>query len=267
MPAETRLAPDGGRDVGARATPDDAAATDWRAAYLLARSREGRLYPDAVVAQLPDVPASHPLRQEWRQRADSSRRLVRYLRGRSGPLRVLDLGCGNGWLAHLLAGIPGSDVTGIDTNEVELDQAARVFVAPNLRFIWADISRMAAPPDRPDVVVMASAIQYVPDLASLVRRLRSWLPADGEVHLLDSPLYRPDELDGARERTRRHYADIGVPEMAAAYHHHVWQDLDPFPYRVLYRPDAFLPRAARRGFGRPRSPFPWIRIAAGDGPD
>jgi len=60
--------------------PPDRAAVPWAPAYLRARSAEGRLYPDDVVARLPLVPPSDPLAREWRMRADSATRLVGYLR-------------------------------------------------------------------------------------------------------------------------------------------------------------------------------------------
>jgi len=238
-----------------------AGAGGWTDAYLRVRGHERRLYPDSIVIGLPTVPAGDPLRGEWRCRADSSARLVGYLQGRRSPV-VLEVGCGNGWLANLLAGIRGSRVVGLDVNDVELAQAARVFHAPNLRFVRGDVLDMPPPPDRPDIIVLASVIQYLPDLASLVAGLRPWLAPGGEIHLLDSPLYRPDQLDAARDRTRRHYRSVGVPEMADAYHHHSWRALDDSGFDILYRPDGLRTRVERRLLRRPRSPFPWVRIRA-----
>jgi hypothetical protein len=112
-----------------------------------------------------------------------------------------------------------------------------------------------------DIVVLASVIQYVPDLTALVRALRDAL-ASGEIHILDSPLYRPADVAPAVEHSRGYYTRIGVPEMASHYHHHQWADLAPFPVDVLYSPAAWRPRIERRFLRRPRSPFPWLRIRA-----
>ncbi len=38
--------------------------------YLRVREKEGRLYSDQIVARLPDIPADHPLVDEWRARAE-----------------------------------------------------------------------------------------------------------------------------------------------------------------------------------------------------
>ena len=81
---------------------------------------------------------------------------------------------------------------------------------------------------------------------------------------MDSPLYAPAEVAAARERTRAHYEQIGVPAMAAAYRHHTWDEVAPFEPTVAYRPRR--PGAARDRPARPpgtASPFPWLIIGGG----
>lgn len=244
--------------------PDGVARTpDGVATYLRVRAMEGRLYPDEAVSRLPQAPRSDPLAGEWRQRADSLGRLVTYLdrtpRPMGRPLILLEIGCGNGWLAARLAEIPGIEVIGLDPNEQELGQARRVFAhRPNLRFVAGDVRFAPAPVERPDVIVLASVIQYLADLPGLVRRLTGWLCPGGEIHILDSPLYEQAALGAAGERTRAYYTGLGIPQMAALYHHHAWSELDGLTVEVLYRPDP--PGRLGRLLARPRSPFPWVRI-------
>lgn len=225
--------------------------------YLRAREKEGRLFPDEVVRRLPDLPVGHPLRAEWRLRAASCARLARYLRGLPPPLAVLDLGCGNGWLANRLAQIPQARVWGADPNLVELAQARRVFSRPGLTFLAAGAPHLPFPPCAFDVIVLASVIQYFPDLPGLLHSLRILLKPGGEIHLLDSPLYAEEELPAARQRTLAYYQALGCPEMAAYYHHHTAAAPEPFSPRWLYRPEALSARLARR-FGRAAPPFPWV---------
>jgi SAM-dependent methyltransferase len=214
------------------------------------------------VARLPHLPAGHPLHREWLARADSSRRLLTYLGAFDGPLTIVDAGSGSGWLSAAMASLPRTSVLGIDANDVELAQARRVFGdRPNLRFTQGDLMDMP-PPEPADVVVLASVIQYEADLAALVARLRSWLAEAGELHVFDSPIYRPEDVAAARDRSRLHYASIGVPEMADAYHHHTWLDLDPFAPVVLNRPQPSAGRLLRRLAGRVETPFPWLVIRA-----
>jgi SAM-dependent methyltransferase len=239
---------------------------DWRAAYLGARAREGRRLPDALVASLPDVPTSHPLSHEWRQRADSCARLVRYLRALPAPLTVVDIGCGNGWMANRMARSDAIRVVGVDAIPDEVDQARRVFGAhPRLEFVQADVVDGHLPVDQPDVVVFASVIQYLPDPARVVGSMLASLPPSAEIHLLDSPLYHPGELAAARARTREHYGEVGVPEMTRAYHHHCWDTFATIGFDVLYRPDTPTRRLERRVLRRPRAPFPWLRFRASTG--
>jgi ubiquinone/menaquinone biosynthesis C-methylase UbiE len=174
----------------------------------------------------------------------------------------LDLGCGNGWLAHHLAALHEVAVYGVDLNQAELAQAARVFAGqPRLHFVYADVFTAAWPAQMCDLIIVASAIQYFPDLPALVRRLLALLTPRGEVHLLDSPLYHPAEAPAAQARTRAYYAGLGCADMAAAYHHHTFTELAPFAPELLYNPAAALNRFARR-LGAARSPFPWLRLKA-----
>jgi SAM-dependent methyltransferase len=159
-----------------------------------------------------------------------------------------------------MARLDGTRAWGLDATEVELDQAARVFAGqPGLTFVHGDALAIEPPVGNADVIVLAAAIQYFPDLPLAVRRLLSWLADDGELHILDSPLYAPSEVPAARARTRAYYAGLGVPEMAGAYHHHTRPSLAPFHPDCLYRPDAWSARA-RQVLRLPVPPFPWLRI-------
>jgi len=227
--------------------------------YLCVREKEGRLYPDPIAAHLPDLPAHHPLADEWHARAASANRLARYIARLPQLPCILELGCGNGWLSHKLASVRGVRAWGLDRGGSELAQAARLFGASNLAFLNADIFRSPFVPHRFDLIVLASVIQYFPDLSALIRTLKDLLTPGGEIHVLDSPLYSENELTAARERTRAYYASLGFPEMAGLYFHHTVSSLLPFSPRWLYRPPDWQNRFRRR-FGQITSPFAWFCI-------
>ena len=230
-------------------------------AYLRAREIEGRILDDALVARLPSLPRAHALAGEWALRGQSAARFMAWLETTPVPRTVLDVGCGTGWLAAAMARIPKTSSIGIDLDGPELDQARRVFAQPGgPRFVAAAAETVDAASFAPDVIVLASVIQYLADPAEVVARLLAACPPGGSVHVLDSPLYRPGEVAAAAARTAAHYTRIGVPELAAAYYHHTLEAFaDLAPAVVRARPAAWRQRVAAR-LKRPVSPFPWLRF-------
>lgn len=234
------------------------------AAYRRARAAEGRLLDDALVARLPILPAAHPLAGEWALRGRTAARFLAWLAGTPAPRIVLDLGCGTGWLTALAAGVPGTRAIGVDLEGPELEQARRVFAErAGTAFLAGDAETIDAAPLDPDVIVLAAVIQYLADPAGTVARLLRACRPGGSVHLLDSPLYRPDEVTAAAARTAAHYDGIGVPELAPAYHHHTIGAFAALrPVIVRGQPAPWRLALAAR-LGRPISPFPWLRFDHG----
>ncbi len=231
--------------------------------YLRVRRQEGRLYSDEVVARLPESAPDHPLTGEWLARRDSSARLVKYIAAIPHRLRVLEVGCGNGWLSHALASVPTARVWGLDRPGPELAQAGRLFHCNNVLYVGADAGAMPLAGESFDLIILASVIQYFRDLPGLIRRLQHLLAPGGEIHILDSPLYAPEELDSARARTAAYYRGLGFPEMEAFYFHHTRASLEPFHPQYLYDPRRLSTRLLKP-IGRVSSPFPWLKIAAAD---
>src|SRR5450755_3134227 len=99
--------------VPGRTTPADFL---FEKKYITTRGLENRLYSDDELLRLPDIESEHTHYKEWQLRKKSSQRLMRYLAARKKALDILEIGCGNGWLSHQLAEIPGSRVTGLDIN-------------------------------------------------------------------------------------------------------------------------------------------------------
>jgi len=237
---------------------DDRHSAGFAGLYAEVRKKEQWLSTDAEVAVLPEADALHPHYKEWCMRKRSCKRLLRYLMKRkTKPMALLEVGCGNGWLSRRLADIPFCQVTGIDVNGTELNQAMRVFgKQPNLRFIHGDILHLAAMQKRYDVIVYAASVQYFPELKSTLRfSLLHLLHRDGELHILDSPLYRQENIEKARQKSRAYYHELGFPDMTGHYFHHLLDDLDSFNYKILYDPASLL-----NGIFTKSNPFYWIRV-------
>jgi len=224
--------------------------------YITTRSMENRLYSDEEVMRLPEIHPDHTHYQEWQLRKRSCRRLFRYLATRKRHRDILEIGCGNGWLSHQLATMPGTRVTGMDINFTELQQAARVFSDdPNLNFIHGDIRSGIIGERQFDYILFPASIEYFPSLKKIIYLALSYLKPEGELHILDSRLYRPAEIEIARRRTLTYYTSLGYPEMADFHFHHNVQDLRYFDHRILYNPNSFGNRLLRNKEGHP-----WICI-------
>ena len=110
-----------------------------------------------------------------------------------------------------------------------------------------------------DAIILASVLQYFPDAASLIFMLSSYLKPQGEIHILDTPLYSANEIEEAKLRSSRYYASRGFPEMSAHYFHHRSSYFDALHPTTLYNPRS-LSLQLKRWIGKVDSPFPWFVI-------
>jgi ubiquinone/menaquinone biosynthesis C-methylase UbiE len=171
---------------------------------------------------------------------------------------ALDLGCGNGWFTKKLTGL-AEHVIGIDMNMHELKQASRVFGNEGLSFCYADVFTADLPKSKFDLITVNAAIQYFPNAEKLISRLLELLTQKGEIHIIDSPIYKVDEVASAQKRTEKYFTNLASPEMTRNYFHHTWELLHSFNHKVLFNPN-HLKHKLRRKLVFSVSPFPWIVI-------
>ncbi|MBL8049959.1 MAG: class I SAM-dependent methyltransferase, partial [Anaerolineales bacterium] len=110
-----------------------------------------------------------------------------------------------------------------------------------------------------DIILIASVMQYFPDLTQLLKTLFRYLKPNGEIHILDSAFYADDEILHAVRRSDGYYSSIGFPEMSKYYFHHRISELQKFSPKWLYDPNSFALRI-KRIFGKTDSPFSWVAI-------
>jgi ubiquinone/menaquinone biosynthesis C-methylase UbiE len=231
--------------------------------YLQVRKKENRLLTDEQVRSLP-ILNDHPHTHEWQKRARSAQRVSDYFLNVERNT-LLDLGCGNGWFTALLAKNNKLDIIGMDINLSELKQAARIFEFRNLHFLYGDIFRVDIPGHTFNYITLNAAIQYFGDMDKLINRLFELLKTEGEIHIIDSPLYDKDGVSAAKQRTVDYFSDLGFPEMSNFYHHHTWSEIQKWDYEVLY---SFKKIQKLFTFVRePDMPFPWIKIVKKHGQD
>jgi SAM-dependent methyltransferase len=225
--------------------------------YESVRRLEGRLLDPETVRRLPEVDAKEPHAGEWRTRADSMARLERWMEraGCRGP--VLDVGCGPGWMTARLAR-RFEAALGVDVVPSELERGAEAFAdVMGLEFAVADIFEDEIPSGPFGLVLAASSAQYFPSLRGLVERLLALVRDDGWVVVMDTPLYRREEIPAAAERTRDYYRQLGVSGAEGGYHHHCLDEVRDLAPEVLYDPRGPVHRLAR-WLGSVRSPFPMV---------
>lgn len=221
--------------------------------YIALRKKEQRLYADDEVRGLPFISPTHQHYDEWAIRARSCARLLKYLKKPGKPLRILEVGCGNGWLSHRLSAIEGAAVTGYDINQVELYQARKVFGdKDNLQFTAKD---PFAAEEKFDIIIFAASIQYFASIKEIIGKSMKKLLPGGSTHIIDSHFYTPDQVPAAQKRTEDYFASLGFGGMSANYFHHSLEELKQFNVDVFYDPNSFLNKLLKR-----KNPFHWLRI-------
>jgi SAM-dependent methyltransferase len=75
--------------------------------------------------------------------------------------RIIDLGCGAGWLSGILGNF--GPTVGVELSSVAVEKAARKY--PYVQFIQADILEWQCPEGEFDVVVSQEVLEHVPDQA------------------------------------------------------------------------------------------------------
>jgi 2-polyprenyl-3-methyl-5-hydroxy-6-metoxy-1,4-benzoquinol methylase len=119
---------------------------------------------------LPDVPAEN----YWFRRHLA---VYEWIAARVRGLRVIDMACGEGYGANVLAGV-AADVVGVDANPEAHEHARLRYSRANLRFERDLVETFSAPGD---AVVFLQTIEHLQDPAGVLERFRSLVGAGGTV--------------------------------------------------------------------------------------
>jgi SAM-dependent methyltransferase len=171
--------------------------------YAAHRETEGRGYAGDELFALPYV-QSGPLARQWAVRARSfdafHLRLIRPMAATLGrPLRLLDLGAGNGWLSYRIAR-EGHCAVALDIRDDGIDGlgASQPFLqraGGRMQIAIAAFGQIPAQDASFDVAVFNASLHYATDLAAVLTEAARVVRPGGQLAILDSPFYRR-EADG-----------------------------------------------------------------------
>jgi ubiquinone/menaquinone biosynthesis C-methylase UbiE len=236
--------------------PNSSKENEFEKLYISLRKKEGRIFTEKEIRKLPELSKHHPHFLEWKIRKKSCNKLLKYVKQKGCICSILEIGCGNGWLSAKLSQATRGEVTGIDINHIELQQAKKAFASKrNLNFVTGDIRTGALADKKFDLIVFAASIQYFKSLKEIINVSLQHLTLQGEIHILDSHFYSPEKIFAARQRTKKYFAETGFPGMSRYYFHHSIRELQPFNYKVFYNPRSWMNKILFK-----KNPFYWIII-------
>ena len=155
--------------------------------------------------------------------------------------RILDLGCGTGWLSVILGRF--GPTTGIDLSPVAIERARQLY--PDVEFVAGDLFSASLPQGAFDVVVGVQVIEHVEDPAQFLNLVADVLRPGGHLLLITD---NPWNLARWKPRTLEHFA--GTPQP-------IQKRLTARELRALLRPrfrlkrlGTILPGYGERGFLR-----------------
>jgi SAM-dependent methyltransferase len=221
--------------------------------YRVVREREGyRVSSPEYYRMLPSVPPDDPHAPEWRLRRESYERLHRRLLPAVGPepIRVLDVGAGNGWLSHRLASL-GHQVVAVDRLDDELDGlGAWRHYATQFVPVQADFDALPFAPGQFDLVVFNGSLHYSLNVAASLARAHRMLAPGGALAVMDSPMFRREAEGHAMvaDKLRRFKTDYGLTDI-------VHPNVGFLTFAALAETAASL--GLRGRFFRSRGPLMW----------
>jgi SAM-dependent methyltransferase len=183
--------------------PSSEAVRRFRAAYAEQRSAEGRgAGGGAELLALPYLETG-PQAASWKVRACTFDRFIAAvltpcaIAAGTRPLRVADLGAGNGWLCYRLA-LLGHDTVAFDIRADDVDglAAARSYADHLPRMFARSAASFDALPCRTaefDIVVFNAALHYALDLPRVLAEAGRVTASGGRIVVLDSPFYDSEE--------------------------------------------------------------------------
>ena len=211
--------------MSAATSPHAEALARFRTSYGAHRAAEGR--GAGGTAELLALPYLHagPQAGQWRVRSRTYDAFVARVVGPMArelgrPLRILDLGAGNGWLSYRMTTL-GHAATAVDVRDDAVDGlGAAAGYDPHLpkpfeRFV-ASFDALPVRGGSHDLAVFNASLHYALDLAATLREAVRAVRPGGRIAILDSPFYRRAADGEAMVAEKRRHAAERFGERADA---------------------------------------------------
>jgi len=177
--------------------------------YARHRAEEGRALRGEQLRSLPYVRTGNFVRQ-WGIRAKSFEAFVNGVLNpisAAGPVDILDLGAGNGWLCNRVA-LLGHRAVALDIRHDDIDglgAAADFFTKAPAAFQLVNASFDSLPFCNYcfDLVLFNASLHYAADLRDVLAEAARVTRSGGQLVILDTPFYR-HERDGERMVAEKH---------------------------------------------------------------
>lgn len=108
--------------------------------------------------------------------------------------RVLDIGCGYGYVAHKVASKAGS-VTGIDFDKHTLSQARNAYPESNLKFVSGDATKLKFS-EKYDYVILSNVLEHIEDRTKFLKKVKQLAPT----LLIRVPMFDRDWLPAYKKQ-------------------------------------------------------------------
>jgi len=177
--------------------------------YRRIRYAEGRGSEDPAYYQaLPfrDLSGRNPAM--WKMRARTFRYFEQHIlapleTAAQKPLDILDLGAGNGWLSYRMS-LRGHRVFAADIFLDERDGlAATRHYGNRFAVVGAEFDQLPFPASRFDLLIFNASLHYSTDYQITLAEARRCLRPEGDLVILDSPVYRK-RVHGEKMAAERH---------------------------------------------------------------
>jgi SAM-dependent methyltransferase len=169
--------------------------TQFSNEYETVRRAEGWGSPHSTYYRaLPFADLSGRFGEIWRIRSITYRALLRHVvvpltRSVSRPLRLLDLGAGNGWLSYRLSQ-HGHQVAAVDLLVNEWDGlGARRHYDVSFTAVQASFDHLPFAAGQADLIVFNGSLHYSSNTHRTLEHALSLLRRGGELVVMDSPVY------------------------------------------------------------------------------